>query len=218
METQKTRVLIVDDHELLRDGLRQLIDRQPNLAACGEAATESEAHQRVRELQPDLVIVDLALHESSGLDLIKWIVKYCPRAKVIVSTMYDERDYGERVLRAGAVGFVNKQQPARTILTGIAHVLEGKLFFSDALTRRMMLRATPKSTNADESLVAALSNRELEIFTLIGEGRTTDQIAARLHLSVNTIGTYRERLKTKLQINSSTELTRSATLWVASGD
>jgi DNA-binding NarL/FixJ family response regulator len=210
-----TRVMIVDDHELLRDGLRQLIIRQPNLQVCGEASNEREARSLVRDLRPDLVIVDLMLQESSGLDLIKWIRQELPNTKVIVSSMLDERDYGERALRAGAVGYANKQAPARTILTAIARVLEGKLFFSEALAERLMHRATFQTDPADESPVAALSNREVEILSLIGAGLSTDQIAQRLHLSPNTIGTYRERLKTKLDLKGSAELSHFATLWVA---
>lgn len=211
----RTRLMIVDDHELMRDGLRQLIIRQPHLEVCGEASNEHEARTRFRELHPDLVVVDLTLGEGSGLDLIKWIRQERPDTKVIVSTMHDERDYGERALRAGAVGYVNKQLPARTILAAIARVLEGKLFFSEALTERLMQRATSPTAAADDSPVAALSNRELEIFSLIGAGLTTDQIAQRLHLSSNTVGTYRERLKTKLNLKSSAELSHFATLWVA---
>jgi DNA-binding NarL/FixJ family response regulator len=210
-----TRVMIVDDHELMRDGLRQLISRQANLEVCGEAASEREARGRFRELQPDLVVVDLTLQESSGLDLIKWIRQERPDTKVIVSTMHDERDFGDRALRAGAVGYVNKHLPARTILAAIARVLEGKLFFSDTLTERLMQRATSQTAAAGDSPVATLSDRELEIFSLIGAGLTTDQIARRLHLSNNTIGTYRERLKTKLNLKSSPELSHFATLWVA---
>lgn len=210
-----TRVMIVDDHELMREGLRQLISRQANLEVCGEASNEREARSRFRELQPDLVVVDLTLKESSGLDLIKWTRQERPEAKVIVLTMHDERDYGERALRAGAGGYVNKQLPARTILAAIARVLEGKLFFSEGLTERLMHRTVSGSATGDDSPVAALSDRELEIFSLIGAGLTTDQIAQRLHLSINTIGTYRERLKTKLNLKTSAELSHFATLWVA---
>lgn len=212
---QATRVMIVDDHELLRDGMRQLISRQPDLEVCGEAASGPEARSRFRKLQPDVVVVDLTLKESSGLELISWILKQRPGAKVIVSTMHDERDYGERAFRAGAVGYVGKQAPARTILTAITRVRQDKLFFSEALTNRLMHRAVSRSTETRESPIAALSNRELEILTLIGQGQTTDQIAHRLHLSQNTIGTHRERLKKKLNLKSSAELTHFATLWIA---
>lgn len=213
--TKPTKVMIVDDHELLRDGLRQLLSRQPNLDVCGEAASEREARKRFGELQPDLVIVDLTLTESSGLDLIKWIVGQQSDTKVIVSTMHNERDYGERVLRAGAVGYVNKQAPARTILSAIARVLEGKLFFSEALTERLLQRVISPSSTPDDSPLAMLSDRELQIFTLIGQGQSTDQIAHRLHLSPNTIGTHRERLKKKLNLKSSAELSHFATLMAA---
>ena len=208
--------MIVDDHELMRDGLRQLISRQANLEVCGEAANEREARNRFRELQPDLVVVDLTLQESSGLDLIKWIRQERPDTKVIVSTMHDERDYGERALRAGAVGYVNKQSPARTILAAIARVLEGKLFFSEALTERLMHRATSRTATADDSPVAALVGpRTGDLQRSSAQGQTTDQIAQRLHLSPNTIGTYRERLKSKLNLTNATELNHIATLWVA---
>lgn len=213
--TRTTRVMIVEDHELMRDGLRQLIRRQANLEVCGEASNEHQARSRFRELQPDLVVVDLTLQEGSGLELIKWIRQERPGTKVIVSTMHDERDYGERAMRAGAEGYVNKQSPARTILAAITRVLEGKLFFSEALTERLMQRATSPTAAVGDSPVAALSDRELEIFSLIGAGLSTDQIAQRLHLSTNTIGTYRERLKTKLNLKSSPELSHFATLWVA---
>lgn len=212
---QAIRVMIVDDHELLREGLRQLIIGQPRLEVCGEASNEREARSRFRVLRPDLVVVDLSLRESSGLDLIKWIRQERPATKVIVSTMHDERDYGERSLRAGAVGYVNKQSPARTILAAIAQVLEGKLFFSEVLTSRLLCRVASRSPTADGSPVAALSDRELEVFSLIGAGLTTDLIAERLHLSPHTIGTYRERLKTKLNLKGSAELSHFATLWVA---
>jgi len=210
-----TRVMIVDDHELLRDGLRQLIGRQPNLVVCGEASNEHEARSRVCELQPDLVVVDLALQEGSGLNLIKWIRHERPETKVIVSSMHEERDYGERALRAGAVGYVNKQLPARTILDAIARALEGKLFVTEWLAQRLMNVGISRTAADHDSPVASLSNRELEIFGLIGAGLTINQIALRLHLSSNTIATHRERLKIKLNQPSSAELNHFATLWVA---
>ncbi|QDV47345.1 Transcriptional regulatory protein DegU [Stieleria neptunia] len=213
-------VMIVDDHELLRDGLRQLISRQPYWKVCGEADSEHQARIRFRELQPDLVIVDLTLRESSGLDLIKWIVDQRPQTRVIVSTMHDERDYGERAMKAGASGYVNKHLPATTILEAIDRVLRGGLFFSEEMTSRLMHSAVsgadPRSDPGDpgRSIVGALSNRELQVFTLIGHGYTTHEIAKKLHISPNTVGTHRERLKGKLDLNSSADLNRQATLWV----
>ena len=166
-----TRVMIVDDHELIRDGLRQLIGRQPHLEIVAEAASEREAKIHFRELQPELVIIDLALENSNGLDLIKWIRHERPPTKMVVVTMYDERDYGERALRAGALGFVNKQSPARAILTAIASVLEGNLFFSETLSNRILRRTASNTPSADDSPLAGLSDRELEIFNLIGADR-----------------------------------------------
>lgn len=218
------RVMIVDDHELVRDGLRQLIGRQPYLEVCGEAENEHEARKRFRELRPELVVVDLTLRDRNGLDLIKWIVKQWPDTRVIVSTMHDERDYGERAMRAGASGYVNKHLPAPTILTAIDKVIKGELFFSEEMTSRLMHSAVSDSSTCSDSVtagysfVATLSNRELEIFTLIGRGYTTQEITSQLHISPNTVGTHRERLKNKLHLTSAADLSRQATLWVAEND
>lgn len=195
-----------------------MIGRQPHLEVCGEAADDTEAYNCINELQPDLVVVDISLQGCNGLDLIKQVRKDRPDLKMIVSTMHDERDYGERALRAGAVGYVNKQEPAGTILIAIARVLEGKLFFSERLIDRVMRCAVSGTPPSEDSPIGALSNRELEVFTLIGQGLTTEQIAAQLHLSRNTIGTYRERLKTKLDAPNGAALNRMAVNWTMDKD
>ena len=169
----------------------------------------------IREQQPDLVIVDLTLRESNGLSLIEWIRRERSATKVIVLSMHDERDYGERALRAGAAAYVRKQASARTILIAIDRVLEGKLFFGNDLTERLAMLATSGNRVVDPSPVSSLSDRELEIVSLIGTGLSTVQIGQRLHLSPSTVGTYRERLKTKLRLKNSIELSRFATLWIA---
>lgn len=209
------RVLIVDDHELMRDGLRTLIDNEPDLEICGEAVDEMSARRALVKAMADVAVVDLTLDGGSGLDLIRWIAQHRPDTKTIVSTMHNEQIYGPRALRAGARGYVNKHDPARTILIAIRRVLTGRLFFSETLTERMLHLAAAQSGTMQQSPIERLSNRELQIFRLIGEGLTTEQIAERLHLSGNTIGTYRERLKNKLTQNSAAELTRFAILWIA---
>jgi DNA-binding NarL/FixJ family response regulator len=209
----RRRVVIVDDHELLRDGLRMLIEREQDLGVCGEAVDEAGAKDIIGQSSPDIVIADLSLQSGNGLDLITWIKKHHPHAKTIVSTMHDEKVYGERVLRAGASGFVNKQDPARTILTAIRQVLAGKLYFSDVLVRRAMQGATANGP-LERSPVDFLSNRELEVFRMIGQGLKTGEIAQKLYLSTSTVETYRERLKTKFHLHTSGELNHLATQWV----
>ncbi len=208
------RILIVDDHELLRSGLRMLLENESSLHVCGEASDEPSAKRLIRELEPTIAIVDLSLEDGSGLDLIQWIAKNHPAVKSVVSTMHDERIYGERALRAGASGYVNKKDPARTIITALRRVMEGKLFFSEELTSLIVRRTMTHQTPIDASPFDSLSNRELEVLSLIGQGLTSRQIALRLHLSPNTIHTYRERLKTKLDAPSGAELNRRAIQWV----
>jgi DNA-binding NarL/FixJ family response regulator len=207
-------ILIVDDHELLRSGLRMLLETEDDLHVCGEAHDEPTAKRMVRELQPAIAVVDLVLGNGSGLDLIQWMAKSQPETKSIVSTMHDERIYGERALRAGASGYVNKNAPARTIITAVRRVQEGKLFFSDELTAHIVRRTMSHQVPLESSPLDALSNRELEVLSLIGQGLTSRQIALRLHLSPNTIHTYRERLKTKLDAPNGAELNRRAIQWV----
>ncbi|MCA9133236.1 MAG: response regulator transcription factor [Planctomycetales bacterium] len=211
------RIMIVDDHELVREGLQKLIDSQDNLQVCGQAACAKEARRCIPELEPDVVIVDLKLPDASGLELIAWIAGQRPECKVVVSSMHDEVLYGERVLRLGAMGYVSKESAARTILEAIYHALEGKYYFSKELIHRVLRRATGLGSDAATSPVAALSDRELEILTMLGQGLTTELISRRLFLSRNTVGTYRERLKVKLNLKNSTELTHFAVRWVADG-
>jgi DNA-binding NarL/FixJ family response regulator len=213
-DTSAVQILIVDDHELLRSGLRLLLETEEDLHVCGEAPDEPTAKRMIRELQPAIAIVDLMLGNGSGLDLIQWMAKSHPETKSIVSTMHDERIYGERALRAGASGYVNKKDPARTILAAIRRVQEGKLYFSEELTAHIVRRTMSRQTPMETSPFDSLSNRELEVLSLIGQGLTSRQIALRLHLSPNTIHTYRERLKTKLDAPSGAELNRRAIQWV----
>jgi DNA-binding NarL/FixJ family response regulator len=210
----RTHVLIVDDHELLRQGLRMLLNNEPDMKVIGEAVDEADAKQAIRQLNPDVVIVDLKLRTGSGLDLIKVIRKQLPMVRILVCTMHDEKIYGERVLRAGANGFVNKHDSADTIVRAIREVQAGKLFFGEEFVNRVMRRAMADPNAVEKSPVEMLSDREFEVFRMVGQGLPTREIAKQLHLSSSTVDTYRERLKAKLCLKSGTELVRHATQWV----
>lgn len=204
--TPARRVLIVDDHELMRHGLRDLVQTQSEWEVCGEASDENEGYKMFRELAPDLVIIDLVLQNSSGLDLIKRIKQINPAARTLVLSMHNEKLYAERALRAGADGFVNKQQPSHDVIEAIRTILDGGLYVSEEISRALLKRVVHAKPEQEASPLEQLSDRELEVLRLIGQGRTTKQIAGLLHLSSNTIGTYRERLKEKLNVRTSAEL------------
>jgi DNA-binding NarL/FixJ family response regulator len=207
-------VLIVDDHPMLRRGLAALIDSEPDLAVCGEAATGAEALAAIRESQPDLVTVDLALEESDGLDLVKELKTRHPEIPVLVISMHDEKVYAERSLRAGARGYVTKQQLDETVLVAIRRLLDGETYLSDKLETRLAAKFVDGRTLETDSPLEALSDRELQVFGLIGRGRTTRQIADTLSLSVKTIETHREHIKSKLTLESSAALAQRAAQWV----
>jgi DNA-binding NarL/FixJ family response regulator len=212
------RVLIVDDHPVVREGLRMVIGLDPRLAVCGEAGSLAEGIRQFRELRPDLVLVDITLQNGSGLELTKSLVAGDRGAMVLVTSVHDEKLYAERVLRAGARGFVSKSAPTGEVVQAIHRVLEGGLYFSEQMTERLLRRLGGNSTEEIVSPVDSLSDRELEVFEHIGHGLTTRQIAERLHLSRKTIETYREHIKAKLGIGNATELTQRAVQWVMEQD
>jgi DNA-binding NarL/FixJ family response regulator len=216
-DTGRASILLVDDHEMLRQGLRLFIEHQRDLRVCGEAADQASAVRQFRETGPDLLIVDLSLAKGEGIELIKRIKLMDVDARMLVYSMHDERVYGERVLRAGAMGYVSKQQPVHNVLQGIRHVLAGKMHFSDEMTQRLLERAASSDSIAPVTPVESLSDRELEVFEMIGRGLTTRAVADRLHLSPRTIDTYRERLKVKLALANSAELHYRAVQWVIKG-
>ena len=212
------QVLIVDDHELLRNGLRLLFANEADFNVCGEAADLETARKLFRRLRPDIIVVDLKLPDGSGLDLIRIVKEIRPLTRVLVCSMHDEKVYGERVLRAGASGYVNKQDAATEILSAVRRVLAGKLYFSDELVTRVMMRVTSDNGMVEQSPIDKLSDRELEVFRLFGQGLTTREIAKRMHLSTSTVDTYRERLKTKLGLKTGVELIHRATQWSLEND
>ncbi len=215
--TVVSRILIVDDHELLRDGMIELLGNDPQLEVCGEAISENEAMALVRERHPHLLVVDVALAQGNGINLIKRIKAHDETIRAIVCSMYDEGLYAERCLRAGAWGYVHKQAPARTMLDAIREVLSGNIYLSPKMTKRLLNAKHLVGTN-EASAIERLTDRELEVFTLIGQGLMNARIAAQLHLSPRTVETYRERLKTKLGLKTSAELNRRAVQWVLEGE
>src|SRR5580704_2895111 len=213
----RAKILLVDDHEVLRQGMRLLIEHQSDLQVCGEADDEATAIKQFRSARPDLLIIDLSLKEGDGIELIKRIKLLDPEARMLVYSMHDERVYGERVLRAGAKGYVSKQQPVRAVWQAIRRVLAGSMHFSGEMTQRLLERAAASEPMSAASPVESLSDRELEVFEMIGRGLTTRSIAARLHLSPRTVDTYSERLMVKLALANSAELHYRAVQWVLKG-
>ncbi|MCG6864504.1 MAG: response regulator transcription factor [Thiogranum sp.] len=208
------RILIVDDHPLVRSGFVQLISDEPDLEVCGEAADEAQALQLVAATTPDLVIIDLSLAGGSGINLIERIKAHYGEVCMLVVSMHDESLFAERVLTAGALGYLNKQEAPSNIIRAIRRVLEGRVYLSDKLTERLLDSLTGMAKAPGQSPMQRLSNRELEVFELIGRGMTTGKIADHLQLSTKTIETHRENIKKKLGLASGQELTRRAMHWL----
>ena len=210
---KRYKVMLVDDHPLVRRGLADVIAHEPDLEVCGEAADVAEAMQALDRDRPDVVVIDLSLRSGHGIDLIEKIKAHDPRIKTLVSSMHDETLFAERVLQAGAMGYITKQEPPEALVRAIRQVLRGELYLSTRMTSRILHRVTG-SAPQPESPIESLSNRELEVYEMIGQGLTIQQIATRLHLSPKTIETHREKIKQKLNLKSSTELNRRAVQWV----
>lgn len=212
--SKTARILIVDDHPIVRDGLIAALSRHPDLQVCGEAATIAEAIQLIDAEQPDLAIIDLSLPDGSGLELIKRIKVRSASTKMLVLSMSDESLYAERVLRAGALGFLHKQEARGKLIDAIRHVLQDKIFVSEAINERLLQQVMVGSQPLQQPPITALSDRELEVFELIGKGLGSSEIAKLLHLGIKTIETHRQRIKSKLDLKSGLELVRHATQWV----
>ena len=207
----KHLVLLVDDHPIVRQGLTELINRQKHLRVCGEAETGPEALEKMRQLTPDLAIIDITLKNTNGLQLIQELKEQYPRVPLLALSMHDERLYAERVLRAGARGYIMKQEASHKILQAIACVLDGGIFVSETIKKRLLEQVVDGPVKT--SVLDRLSNRELEIFQRIGDGFSTRQIARALNLSVKTIEAYRENLKQKLHLQTGSELLQHAIRW-----
>lgn len=211
-DARKHHVFLVDDHPLVREGLANLINQQVDLAVCGEAEDSAEAIAGIARTQPEIALIDISLKNESGLELVKNLSSQFPEVALIVLSMHDEALYSERALRAGAKGYVMKRETTKSVLTAIRRVLKGEIYVSDPVATAMARRLT-SSRKASVSPVERLSDRELEIFRLLGQGRTTSQIAEDLRLSLKTVQAYCARAKEKFGVGSLTELLRAAIRW-----
>ena len=211
----RARVLIVDDHPAVREALVMRIGRQSDLEVCGEAADLSEALRLVADTDPDVAVVDISLKTGCGIDLIKRIKDRNDTVRMLVWSTHSESLYAERALKAGALGYINKDQATNKIVEAIRRVREGKVYLSDAMVETMLHRTVGGGRGeVTRSPLDALADRELEVFRLIGQGVKTAEIAERLHLSVKTIETYRDRIRAKLDLSDGTALAHYATKWM----
>jgi DNA-binding NarL/FixJ family response regulator len=209
----RRRIVLVDDHAMLREGLAQAIGCETDLAVCGAAETAAEALEVIADTQPNLVIVDLALKDSDGLDLIKDIRVRWPRLPVLVVSMHEDVLFAERALRGGASGYVTKREATRTLVRAIRRVLGGEIHLSDAVAAQIATQVVGAARPRAGLAVENLSDRELQIFRLIGQGLSTREISDQLHLDLSTVDTYRARLKDKLGLANAGELLRAAIGW-----
>jgi DNA-binding NarL/FixJ family response regulator len=211
---KRKRILLVDDHAVVRFGIAQLINQQGDLVVCGEEEDAAKALGAIARLKPDLVIADISLKDSSGLELMRNVKAQFNGLPVLVVSTHEESMYAEIAFRAGALGYLMKGGALDNIVTAIRRVLSGNIYVSDTLAARMLQQQVRGQTDIQQSPVKTLSDRELEVFQLIGQWRKTKEIAQVLHLSIKTIEYYREQIKQKLSLKSAGELTQYATCWV----
>jgi len=213
----KKRILIVDDHPMMRQGLAQLIEAEPDLSVCGEAETAGSAFESIAALKPDLVLADISLPDKSGLELIKDFQSVHPGLPVLVISMHDESLFAERVLRAGGRGYIMKQEGGKKLMLAIRQVLSGQIYVSERMSARILEIFSGRREEAESSPVGKLTDREFEVFQLIGQGRSTKEIATQLRLSAKTVEVHRINVKQKLQLKSASELIHYAVRWVETG-
>ena len=210
---RKSRVFIVDDHPLVREGLTNLINGQDDLIVCGEAKDSAQAINGMGKARPNVALIDISLENESGLELVKQLKTQFPQVALIILSMHDEALYAERALRAGAQGYVMKHETSKSVLASIRQVLGGGVYVSERIVKRMALKLTSSRKLIISSPVERLSDRELEIFQLLGQGRTPSEIAGDLNLSLKTVQAYCARAKDKFGVTSLTELLRAAIRW-----
>ena len=207
-------ILVVDDHPIVREGLRQSINKQPDLMVCGEAEDANQALDVLNRLKPDLVLMDVSMPGKSSLELVKDIKALHPKMPVLVLTMHDESLYAERFLRAGARGYVMKHERPARLLEAVRRVLAGKSYVSEGMAARILDVFSGRRPKGSRVPLEQLTDREFEILELIGRGKSSHEIAEELHLSVKTVDTHRTHLKEKLKLKSALKLTRYAVCWV----
>jgi DNA-binding NarL/FixJ family response regulator len=213
---RKTHILLIDDHPIVRDGLTTIINHQQDLNVCGGADDAHQALKAISELKPDVVVVDVSLKNSDGIELTKTIKAKYPKLPVVVLSVHDESVYAERALRAGARAYLMKEVVSENIVDAIRTVLKGEIYVSDTISKKFLHKIAGDKNKTDKTSIENLSDREFEIFRLIGEGHKASQIAKKLHLSVKTVETYRGRLKEKLNLDSASELLQYAIKWTKS--
>jgi DNA-binding NarL/FixJ family response regulator len=212
-ESKTTRVLLVDDHPVVREGLAESINRESDLSVCAQAEDHQGALKAIETHHPELVVVDLMLRDSSGMELIKDIHARWPRLLILVVSMHDETLYAERVLRAGAQGYITKQQATHDILHAIRRVLGGGIYLNERTASAVLARLAAKPQAPSHAIPDLLADRELEVFELTGRGLSTREIAGQLRIDVKTVDTYRARIREKLNLKSSSELLQLAIRW-----
>lgn len=214
--TDVARVLVVDDHPIVRHGLALLISNQTDLELVGEAETPQEAVSLYEQLQPDLMLLDLSLKDGSGLDVLRALRSEHPEARVLVASMHDDELYAERALQAGAMGYINKREPPGRLLEAIRQVLKGQLVLNPPIADRLLRRSKERGAEPTHGRLAVsrLSDRELEVFELLGHGLTSAEVAGRLGIRQKTVETFREKIKRKLELSNSNQLIQQAVQWV----
>jgi DNA-binding NarL/FixJ family response regulator len=211
--TMKSRVLVVDDHPIVRQGLTLLINRESDLTVCGEAEDAHTAMQSLTSTRPDILVVDISLNGPDGLDLLKNVRSRHPELPVLILSMHDESIYAERALRAGAQGYIMKQEATEKVLVALRRILSREIYVSERIANRMLHRYIGNPSASKPSSIADLTDRELEVFRLIGVGHSTRQIAEELHISVKTVESYQSHIKEKLSLRSARELVQHAIQW-----
>jgi DNA-binding NarL/FixJ family response regulator len=215
-DENKINILIVDDHPIVRQGLTELVNHEADLVVCGQAEDAHQAMKAIKELKPDMAIIDISLEKTSGMELIKDISAQYPNLPTLALSMHDESLYAERALRAGARGYVMKAEATEKVIIAIRKILSGEIYISDKMAAKMMHKLVGSNTEIHTSPVERLSDRELEVFQLIGKGFGTRQISERLYLSIKTIETYRAHIKEKMNLADAAELLQYAIQWVNS--
>ena len=210
---QRKTVFVVDDHPLLRQGLAMMINREPDLMVCGEAEEAHAAMKAISASMPDILIADISLNGPDGLDLLKNLRLLYPDLPVLILSMHDESIYAERALRARANGYIMKQEATEKVLVAVRRILDGEIYLSSRMSNKLLMQYMSGKTAETDSRLATLSDRELEVFRMIGEGLGTRQIAEALHLSMKTVESYQAHLKDKLSLRTGRELMQHAIQW-----
>ncbi|MEX0993933.1 MAG: response regulator transcription factor [Balneolaceae bacterium] len=215
---KKQRIYIVDDHPLMRKGMAMTLQSELEFDVCGQAETAEQALGEITDLKPDAAVIDISLPGMNGIELIKNLLNQLPELKVLVVSRHDEELYAERAIRAGAKGYLMKLEAGDILVTAVRQVLNGSIYLSDKIGSQMIMKMTSGKNTGSSNPLDLLSDRELEVFELIGKGETTNEIAQKLHVSVKTVESYRARIKDKLQLKSANDLLRRAVQWVEDSD